>query len=577
MNAKGVFKVKKVISMLSAICILISIVIIPAAAAEAYKSNATSVPDHLTLSWTGDAKTTQTFTWRTDTTVTESIVQYKSGVSADLSAGGLEVKGTVTPFTVNTATDKTNENIHSATVTGLTAGMTYTYRVGDGKNWSNNYSFTTEAADTPNFKFLVFGDPQPIYPLTTQQYTVWEKTVKNAYAANPDAKFMAIMGDTSENGGSGAMWDKFFTAGSAVFPKIPLMAVQGNHDTFSDTYYPYNLPFGYRTNFTNPENGPDIVKESCYSYDYGKVHFVVLDSQGVEESALLNGADILAPQVEWLDKDLAEHKDATFTIVMMHKPIYYNVKERSNVELQVFIPVFDKYHVDVVVAGHDHVNKITYPMKANSPVSSTKDGTVYTIMGRSGEKYYDNAHQNVYDAFYYDPQDQPTYNVFNVNGTKLTIDMYKQDGTKITSYTIDKAGTTVLIPGYSNYTRLAVCGNLLSWNVCPVPPKQLEGVWYVPLRSMVQSVNGTVTWNAADSTITLTTGQTAVIKLGSTEATVNGKPVTLKYAPTLVKGSAFIAGEDLKTLCALASQTLSGMLPFNYRYDAALNMVLVDD
>jgi hypothetical protein len=94
---------------------------------------------------------------------------------------------------------------------------------------------------------------------------------------------------------------------------------------------------------------------------------------------------------------------------------------------------------------------------------------------------------------------------------------------------------------------------------------------------VVQSINGSATWNAADSTISIVTGQTAVIKIGSTEATVAGKPVTLKYAPTVVKNLTFVAGDDLKTLCALASQTLSGMLPFNYRYDATLNMILVDD
>ena len=568
---------KKIVSMATALLLLVSLLVLPASAADAYTSTATAAPDHLVLSWTGDPGTTQTFTWRTDTTVAKSVVQYSAGSGTGFPAGAKEAAGTVEPFTVDTATDKTMENIHSATVTGLAPGTTYTYRVGDGTNWSAAGTFTTEAADTTGFKFLLYGDPQPIYPLTTEQYNVWEKTVKSSAAANPDAKFMVIMGDISENGGSGAMWDKFFKASDTVLPKLPLMAVQGNHDTFSDTYFPYNLPFGFRTNFTLPTNGPDIVKESCYSFDYGTVHFAVLDSQGIEENNLLPGKDILAPQVDWLDKDLAAHRDAVFTIVLMHKPIYYNVKERSNVELNVFIPVFDKYHVDLVVSGHDHVNKITYPMKAGSPVSSTKSGTVYMISGRSGEKYYDNAHRNVYDDFFYDPQDQPTYNVVNVSGGKLVIDMFKQDGTRLTSTTIDKAGTIVLNPGYSNYTRLAVCGQLLSWNQVPVPPAKIDGVWYVPIKPVVQSVNGSVTWNAADSTISIVTGQTAVIKLGETDATVGGKPVTLKYAPTLIKGSTFVAGEDLATLCALASQTLSGMLPFNCRYDATLNMILVDD
>jgi hypothetical protein len=565
---------KKVLSIATALVIIVSLLVLPASAADAFTGTAN--PDHLVLSWTGSALTTQTFTWRTDTTVSASLVQYKAGNGVDLAAGTTQATGTVKLY----KTDLGDENIHSVTATNLTPGTTYSYRVGDGTNWSAASTFTTATTNTTSFKFLVFGDPQPIYPLTSQQYAIWEKTITNAYAANPDAKFMNILGDISENGGSGAMWDKFFKATSAVLPKLPLMGVQGNHDTFSATYFPYVLPEGFRNQFSNPQNGPDIVKNSCYSYDYGTVHFVVLDSQQIEEGNLLKGADILTPQVNWLDQDLAAHKDATFTIVMMHKPIYYNVKERSNVELNVFVPVFDKYHVDLVVAGHDHVNKITYPMKANSPVGSTKDGTVYMIGGRSGEKWYDNAHQGVYDSFYYDPQEQPTYNVLSVNGTKLTIDVFKQDGTKITGYTIDKEGSTVINPGFSNYTRLSVCGQLMSWNQVPSAPykDKVSGVWYVPIRAVVQSVNGSISWNPADSAISLTTGQTAVIKVGSTDATVNGKPVTLQYAPVMnSKNITFVAGDDLKTLCALASQTLSGMLPFNFRYDAALNLVLVDD
>ena len=266
---------------------------------------------------------------------------------------------------------------------------------------------------------------------------------------------------------------------------------------------------------------------------------------------------------------------------MMHKPIYYSINTRANDELKVFIPVFDKYHVDVVLAGHDHQCAITYPMYNDSPVSSAKDGTVYMVTGRSGEKFYANAHRNVYDYFFYDTQDQPTYNVASVSGAKLTFDMYKQDGTLITSYTIDKAGsgsTTTTAPGKSNYVRLSVCGNLLTVPQVAAAPSQINGVWYVPVRTVAQSVNGTVAWNAADSSISLTLAKTAVIKVGSTAATVNGTPVTLSYAPTAVKNVTLIAADDLKSLLFLNSGTIVGQVnAMNYRYDAAVNMILIDD
>ncbi|AGY76902.1 MULTISPECIES: fibronectin type III domain-containing protein [Clostridium] len=40
--------------------------------------NSTVKPDHITLTWTKDPKTTQTITWRTSTNVTKGLVQYKN-------------------------------------------------------------------------------------------------------------------------------------------------------------------------------------------------------------------------------------------------------------------------------------------------------------------------------------------------------------------------------------------------------------------------------------------------------------------------------------------------------------------
>ncbi len=160
MNAKGENQVKKLVSILSAICILLAIMIVPAIAADPFTG--TAAPDHITLSWTGDAQTSQTVTWRTDTTSTASIVQYVTGSVATFpSAGYVEKAGDAATLY---KTDLGDENIHRVTLTGLTPGTAYTYRVGDGKNWSAAGTFTTESPNTTNFQVLVFGDAQPIYP-----------------------------------------------------------------------------------------------------------------------------------------------------------------------------------------------------------------------------------------------------------------------------------------------------------------------------------------------------------------------------------------------------------------------------
>ena len=122
-------------------------------------SAAAPTPDHVTLTWTQDPKTTQTISWRTDTATTGGQVRFgqdlnntdpnsRSAISAALTST-LETTGGAV-------------NIHSATLTGLTPGMRYRYQVGYGSSWSDTYTFKTESREPVSFKFLVFGDSQSI-------------------------------------------------------------------------------------------------------------------------------------------------------------------------------------------------------------------------------------------------------------------------------------------------------------------------------------------------------------------------------------------------------------------------------
>jgi hypothetical protein len=50
--------------------------------------------------------------------------------------------------------------------------------------------------------------------------------------------------------------------------------------------------------------------------------------------------------------------------------------------------LFDKYHVDLALQGHDHAYLRTYPMNAGKRVESPAEGTVY-IVSNSGSKFYE--------------------------------------------------------------------------------------------------------------------------------------------------------------------------------------------
>ena len=81
-----------------------------------------------------------------------------------------------------------------------------------------------------------------------------------------------------------------------------------------------------------------------YTFKKGDVEFFVVDSTYMSTE-----------QVKWVEKALAE-SNAQWKIAYMHHPIYSSGKRHgSEVALRAFIePLFVKYGVSVVLAGHEH-------------------------------------------------------------------------------------------------------------------------------------------------------------------------------------------------------------------------------
>ncbi|MDI3476998.1 MAG: hypothetical protein PWQ59_523 [Thermoanaerobacterium sp.] len=552
---------KKFLSFLTALALGVCIFMSPISIfADSKTTGATNLPDQIRLTWTQDPTTTQTITWRTDTTVNSGQIQYGKDPSLK---DAKTINATVQKF----SSDLGDMNIHSATLTDLEPGTKYYYRVGYGNNFSSIYSFTTEAKDTNSFKFLIFGDSQSGIA-TDPQYGPWKTTIQNAFNANKDAKFFINVGDLVEIGQMYAHWNNWFDAAKGVIDTIPEMPVEGNHETYQSSNYNSGKPKDFVNLFPVPQNGPDGLKGQVYSFDYGNAHIVMLDSQEDEEEGV--SGDILESQKAWLDKDLSS-TNKTWKIVFFHKTPYYNKATRSNEQLKAaFQPIIDKYHVDVVFNGHDHGYSRTYPIKNDQYVKSPADGTVYIVTGRSGNKYYPDLSKKVWDAFFYDPQDQPNYIVATINGNTLTIKAVKQDGTPIDTYSITKNpdGTetdspVTVVPTKYNATMLTIYGNMLQQPFMPSNPKQINGKWYVPARAFMQYLGSNVDWNA-NGTINITYGKTqANIAIGSTTAQLNSKTLSIPDAVVSDSGLTWISADDLKALFG-----------FNYKYNSNTNMLM---
>src|SRR5690606_6782057 len=111
-----------------------------------------------------------------------------------------------------------------------------------------------------------------------------------------------------------------------------------------------------------------IPKERAYHFTYGNALFIVLDSNLEPED-----------QAPWLEEVL-KNSTETWKFAIFHHPAYSSREHRDNREVRkVWGGLFDEYHLDMALQGHDHAYLRTYPMKDETIHKTAADGTYYTI------------------------------------------------------------------------------------------------------------------------------------------------------------------------------------------------------
>jgi predicted phosphodiesterase len=119
--------------------------------------------------------------------------------------------------------------------------------------------------------------------------------------------------------------------------KIPFYASLGNHDDPTQRYYkPFNMD-----------------GERFYTFTKGDARFFVLDSNYMDQA-----------QLKWLEEQLARSDDR-WKIAYFHHPLYSSGgRHGSEVDLRTRVePLFVKYGIDVVFAGHEHFYERVKPQK----------------------------------------------------------------------------------------------------------------------------------------------------------------------------------------------------------------------
>lgn len=328
-------------------------------------------PHRIMLNLTAMPATSIALTWRTFEPVRGAVVEYAEATDGPtFKDATTTVPAALTPWIRKDGPDAT---WYSIVLTNLKPSTTYAYRVGAKGAWSEWNQFRT-ASDRPEpFSFVFLGDPQnDIRAHVSRMF-------REAYRSAPDVRFWLFTGDLTTTP-TDDLWNEWFEAAGFIHATLPSIMVPGNHDygtiLLAGARIHNSEPPLWRAQFTLPENGLPGLEETSYVVDYHSARFIMVNSN-----------TRLEDQAHWMDSVLTVRR-GTWTIVAFHHPVYSSGGGRDNRKSRdAFRWVFDKYHVDLVLQGHDHTYSRSQKLVNDAVVKPTEPGTVY-VVSSSGPKMY---------------------------------------------------------------------------------------------------------------------------------------------------------------------------------------------
>lgn len=292
--------------------------------------------------------------------------------------------GLYTDFIINDAASVTD---HIITVTGLTADTKYFYSVGASTTVqqvsTNNFFRTAPPANTTRkIRITAFGDcgAESNNTNQTKVHNGYQLFLTNNSITEVDA--LLSLGDMAYDFATTTeLTSNFFTPFGGGTKNIlrnhPLFPAPGNHEyNFSQSTASRKIrTWPYFSTFTVPSAGQSggtaSNKSNYYSYDIGNIHFLSLDSHGMEQ----DGDDASYPNSQmgtlvttgntamrtWIAADLAANTQK-WVIAYWHHPPYSKGSHNSDaagdqqmIDIRArFIRFLEQQGVDLVISGHSH-------------------------------------------------------------------------------------------------------------------------------------------------------------------------------------------------------------------------------
>lgn len=329
---------------------------------------------------------------------------------------------------------------HKLVLKGLEKGI-YEYTCGKSlANGEPNFDacidireFTVLCNSAVNdFKFIQVSDQQGF---NWDEYQVWKYVAKYISENHTDAHFLINTGDMTQNGNRLNEWIDYFDAKESL-NNIEEMATIGNNDLCPEVVYFLgdgedvnkinfaNINFFYT--FEIDERNPPFFSDgtttfgfipSIYSFNYGKVHFLCLNSEISEKTENIifgipdtNKGIIYEKIKEWCEKDIQLNSGSTWNIAYCHEMPFTIITDnvmagfydtdltkgkeiesknnRGGSRMNIVTKTKNKYwfgefcqknNIRLVMGGHKHTQAISWPIKENVTYIDEGDDRVRVV------------------------------------------------------------------------------------------------------------------------------------------------------------------------------------------------------
>jgi acid phosphatase type 7 len=271
--------------------------------------------------------------------------------------------------------------IHRA-VLELEPGATVAYAVGGSGLWSDVAVLRPAPAGDAPWTFTHIGD----------HGTTVASRRTTAELARRGHDLHLVAGDISYADGYQPLWDRWANEVEPLTRSVPLITAPGNHE--SKDYFGES----YRKRFARPNP-----TKNWFSFTQGRVAFFSTSAGAfLGDTNAFRGATDLAEELVQMELALADAArrraagEVDAIIVTQHFPLWTNHDTRGPISPAYVIAqehVLQRWQVDLVLVGHDHMYQRSLPIAYGVPtgVGPEDGGPGYTqvVAGSGGKSLYD--------------------------------------------------------------------------------------------------------------------------------------------------------------------------------------------